>query len=234
MEKNQLIYKQYDKFYIVGTNKTISGNGIKNINYHGIVVIPKEFNQIPVKEIGQYAFSNCLYITHILIEAELKSLNRNCFSSMPSLQEINIPKTVEYIGYCALTSYNKLNESVSINQPNSMGTLVVSFEEGSQLKYIGSTPFGRKENIILLTTDDFSSIECNDTWYYSTNNFVIYSTKNFTSCDSTSVKIPFIDLYRDYESIKSILNSFPRSTNYCQTLQTFNYLALTFCNIYLI
>ena len=56
MQPNQLHFKTFKSFAIVGTNTTSRSNGIIDPNYHGIVVIPKTFNELPILEIGTYAF----------------------------------------------------------------------------------------------------------------------------------------------------------------------------------
>ena len=214
MKPNKLIFHQYEGFVIVGDNSTIYSNGIKDANYSGIVVIPQMYNGLPVLEIGCFAFSKCSFITHVLIEADLRAINAQAFSAMPSLQSINIPKTVTFMGECAITSFNIFNQSVDASVPNSMGTLIISLESGSQLNYIGKTPFGRKQNIILTTEDDLSHISCFDHWFYSADRFLIYSTKDFTSCGVKSVVVPFVDLLHDVNSIRSFLSTIAR----CPTL----------------
>ena len=210
MFSNQLNFKFYETFYMVGDNSTTRGNGIKDKNYSGIVVIPKEYRGFPVQEIGQFAFAECQFITHVLIEAEIVQMDAFCFGSTKSLMSINIPKTVKFIGTCALTSYNRMNESVEADVPNSMGTLIVSFEEESQLQYIDVTPFGRKENIIINTVDDLSHIGCNESWYYSSSNFIIYSTKEFTSCRTNSTVVPVVDVLHDKITLQQIIKSLTR------------------------
>ena len=214
MQPNQLHFKTFRSFAIVGTNTTSRSNGIIDPNYHGIVVIPKTFNELPILEIGTYAFSDCIFITHVIIEANLISINNFAFERTTNLTSINIPRSVEYIGNCAFSSYNLLNHTTNEKVYNSLGTLVVSFESNSNLQKISNTPFGRKEHVILKFKNKLSpSFSCSQGWYYSTGSFTILSEEEFTSCNIEATVIPFVDITHDIESVKKILKTIKKCTS---------------------
>lgn len=63
----------------------------------GDVVIPEEFNGLPVKEIDNWAFNSCSEITSVTINDNIKKINENAFVKCKKLNEVNISDEVEYI-----------------------------------------------------------------------------------------------------------------------------------------
>ena len=122
-----LIFKNYSDFCIVGVNSTTPGNGISDINFEGTITIPfYQFNR-KVTEIGQYAFCNCINIKEIVVLAELALINQFSIYGCQSLERINIPPSVVFIGY-----YSFCMHPTSI----ASGTLIIKFDGISQLSYV--------------------------------------------------------------------------------------------------
>ena len=59
-------------FAVVGTNESEPyGNALVDLDYQGIIVIPEEYNGLPILEIGHNAFATAQGITHVLIYARI-------------------------------------------------------------------------------------------------------------------------------------------------------------------
>jgi hypothetical protein len=95
-------YFQKDIYYIVGDNTTTAGNGVSSTSVSGEIVIQEKVNGLSVLEIGQYSFRYCSNINKITINAKIRSINTYCFSRCLSLQYLNIPSTLTFIGYCSI------------------------------------------------------------------------------------------------------------------------------------
>ena len=140
------------KYYIVGDN----GSG--EILYHlsGDVVIPSEFNGLPVKEIGFRAFDNSA-ITSVVIPNSVTIIGEYAFYYCKNLASINIPNSITTISelafnFCtSLTSivipdsvttigngaFSRCTSLTSINIPNSVTTIGSStFNDCSSLTSI--------------------------------------------------------------------------------------------------
>ena len=213
MKRSPLKYKTFDSFAIVGTNTTKRSNGIVDPNYHGVLLIPKTYNGLPITEIGTYALSDCSFVTHVIIEANIISIHSSAFERTTNLTSINIPSSVEYIGGIAFSSFNAFNASIPQPNFNSLGTLIVSFESNSNLQKIGGTPFGRKEHIILKFKNKLpNSFTCSSGWHYSAGTFTILSEEEFTACRETATVVPFVDVMHDVVSAKKILMTMKECT----------------------
>lgn len=90
-----------DKTYYILVD-TISG--IK-----GSVKIPKEFNGLPVKEIGSQAFWDCTKITSVTICSNIKEIGEKAFGKCSKLSKISLSKYVKHIHSTAFdnTAYYK-------------------------------------------------------------------------------------------------------------------------------
>ena len=213
-----LIYKILDDYCIVGTNSSDHvANAIKDNNYHGVITIPKSYHQKPVLAIGQFAFYNCHFITNVVIYAEITSIYTYAFENCPSLQTINIPKTVTYIGLASILSYNFTSEIQEDGKPNAKGFLTISFEPGSQLKEIAAGAFGRIEHIIIKTLDSFSNVKCNKYVVYSYLTFTVISNISTNLCGFDATIIEPFDYYHDFNVVTSILNNLRQQTCHFST-----------------
>ncbi|MBO5869220.1 MAG: leucine-rich repeat protein [Clostridia bacterium] len=84
------------------------------------VVIPAEYNGLPVKEIGGYAFGDCETLTSITIPDSVTSIGWSAFSDCSSLTSITIPNSVTSIGNYAFDSCSSLT---SITIPDSVTSI---------------------------------------------------------------------------------------------------------------
>ena len=84
------------------------------------VVIPSEYKGLPVKGIGNYAFSNCSGLTSIVIPDSVTSIGYSAFGSCSSLTSVVIPDSVTSIGYSAFGSCSSLT---SIEIPDSVTSI---------------------------------------------------------------------------------------------------------------
>ena len=125
---------------MVGDNTTTNGNGISDSSFSGSITIPEYFNSDKVLEIGNSAFRGCTNLKDVKILAKLVSINTFALLDCHSLELINIPPSVVFIGYAGLCMKNSGSAS---------GNLIVSFEGESQLSVAGGLFLARKHTIIL-------------------------------------------------------------------------------------
>ena len=104
--RNGVKYTLKNNFYIVGDGKTTEGNGITDKSYSGTITIPSNIDGIEIKEIGQYSFFRCQYITKVFIRAKITKINDCAFLHCSRLEYINIPSTVTFIGNAAFCLNN--------------------------------------------------------------------------------------------------------------------------------
>ena len=111
----------------------IQNDGVGILNYNGNdeqVVIPSEFDGIPVKCIGEY-IENGLFVSvaliygndsvkSVIIPEGVEYIGCNAFSNAKALTEISIPNTVTYIGEQAFVNCKSLKE---ITIPESVTTI---------------------------------------------------------------------------------------------------------------
>ncbi len=140
---NGLQYKLSDD----GTYYIVSGIGTCTDTD---VVIPSEYYELPVKGIGNNAFSGCESLENITIASSVTSLGSSAFSGCINLKSITIPSGVTSIDASA---FNKCKSLDIITVPKSVvsigdyaflnctGLKTVIFEQQSQLTSIGSGAF---------------------------------------------------------------------------------------------
>ena len=92
----------------VGSYYEVSGVG--NCT-DAIIMIPKEYNGLPVGSIGMSAFSECS-ATKIVLPESIQFIEGNAFFGCRQLEEINIPESVINIGDGAFAGCESLTEIV--------------------------------------------------------------------------------------------------------------------------
>jgi len=99
-------------YYIVGDNDS------EEILYHisGDIVIPSEFNGLPVKEIGYRAFDNSA-ITSVVIPNSVTSIGYGAFYGCSALTSIVIPNSVTTIGSDAFSGCSSLTNVIIKGKP---------------------------------------------------------------------------------------------------------------------
>lgn len=133
--ENKVRYCKFGEYWLVGDNETVNkANAVsQTTDVSGVLTIPRTVNGIPVKEIGQWAFYRCGLVTSIVIKARITTINYRGFSQMPSVGQILLPSTLEYILYAGIDLYNFNTASVTT------AVTIISIERGSKLKYIAAS-----------------------------------------------------------------------------------------------
>jgi hypothetical protein len=99
------------------------GTGYEVTGYTGEpvdVVIPKEYNGMPVTTIGNYAFTDCSSLTSVIIPDSVTSIGDQAFQYCSSLTSVVIPDSVTSIGYGAFSICSSLT---SIEIPDSVTSI---------------------------------------------------------------------------------------------------------------
>ena len=81
------------------------------------MVIPESYNDLPVKEIGDYAFLNCEILTSITIPDSVTSIGEGAFFGCSGLTSIEIPDSVTSIGLYAFYGCSSV-ESITVASGN--------------------------------------------------------------------------------------------------------------------
>ena len=91
----------------------------KSVNTNEII-IPSNYNDLPVTSIGGRAFNQCRSLTSITIPDSVTSIGESAFSSCSSLTNITIPDSVTSIGKDA---FNGCSSLTSITIPDSVTSI---------------------------------------------------------------------------------------------------------------
>ena len=110
-------------------NKTLEYTLLRNNTYEvsGIgqckdkdIVIPSEYNGLPVTSIGDYAFRGCTSLTSVVIGDSVTSIGICAFLECTALTSIEMPDSVTSIGICAFGNCTSLT---SIEIPDSVTSI---------------------------------------------------------------------------------------------------------------
>jgi putative transposon-encoded protein len=82
------------------------------------IIIPKEYNGLPVKKIGNDAFIDCFSLTSIVISDSVTSIGDEAFCNCYSLTNVTIPDSVTSIGssafyFCTSLTSIEISDSVT-------------------------------------------------------------------------------------------------------------------------
>ena len=82
------------------------------------IVIPSEYNGLPVASIGNWAFYSCESLTSVVIPDSVTSIGDRAFEYCPSLESIEIPDSVTSIGshafqYCHSLTNIDISDSIT-------------------------------------------------------------------------------------------------------------------------
>lgn len=83
------------------------------------IVIPKEYDSLPINKIDDFAFFNSKNLKSIMLPETIRTIGSNAFNSCISLTTINIPNNVNSIGEMAFfecTSLSNINIPSSVNE----------------------------------------------------------------------------------------------------------------------
>ena len=102
-----------------------------NTSVAGEVVVPEDYNNLPVTGIGKYAFNNCTELTAVALGPNVKTICDGAFSGCTGLTAISIPEGVTNIGYGAFRNCSSLT---AVEIPDSVVVLADSaFSDCSKL-----------------------------------------------------------------------------------------------------
>jgi hypothetical protein len=85
------------------------------------VIIPAIYNGLPVKEIGNSAFSDCTSLTSVVIPDSVTSIGYDAFKACYSLTSVSIPDSVTSIGNYAFAYSTSLTSVVIPDSVTSIG-----------------------------------------------------------------------------------------------------------------
>lgn len=88
----------YMRFQVVNAEKKTCKVIAIARNYSGAITIPSKFEDLNVVEIGDYAFSDCVYLTKVSIPSTIIKIGRGAFSDCTSLEHVIGISSLEYIG----------------------------------------------------------------------------------------------------------------------------------------
>ena len=133
-------YVEEAAYYSKGLSYTLNSNG----TYYSVsgigtctdtdIVIPAEYNGLPVKVIGSNAFKYCSNITTITIPDSVTSIGNYAFDECQSLTSITIPNSVTSIGNYAFRYCSSLTSITIPNSVTSIGNY--AFDECQSLTII--------------------------------------------------------------------------------------------------
>ena len=168
-------YYPKDDFYIVGDNHT-SQSGIISPSYSGEIIINENINNKNVREIGYNAFQYCQGITKVTIYAKLTSINECAFIDCKSIQYINIPETVTFIGSGALI--------LSGGGGSIIGTpITIEFNNGRKNNiYIGGYGFSYRTHYTIIYPSLLIPIYSSSFQFDEVSSATICSPSKFTFC----------------------------------------------------
>lgn len=156
-----------------------------DIAMSGDVVVPFEFNGIPVKYIGDYAFAQCKDITSVTLPDSIVAIDEFAFADDTSLKYVKIPDSVKYIGNHAFANCYKLEK---FNIPASLSCI----EEGTFENCDSITEAIIPENVQTIERDAFRNC-------HSLINFVVENPFCFMPydkqvvCTDTLRGLPYFD-----------------------------------------
>lgn len=136
------------------------------------VAIPSEYNERPVRSIGQAAFRNCSTLTRIIIPDSVKTIGSYAFTSCYSLTNIVIPNSVSIIWDHTFSSCISLTSVV-------IGDSVVS---------IGKAAFSGCTSLTRIMIPE-SVVEIGELAFNSTNLIAVYYNGSTTSWETLEKKI---------------------------------------------
>lgn len=137
--------------------KSLSGTLTNGGSYGGKVVIPSEYNGLPVTEIGKH-FMRSTSIKSVTIPDSIKKIDEDAFGHCDKLKSVTIPESVKTIDKQAFMGCNKLKDVVISNGVETIGDYAFSscFELESivisnSVTHIGTEAFYRCNKLSSVT-----------------------------------------------------------------------------------
>jgi hypothetical protein len=114
------------------------------------IVIPAEYNGLPVVEIREKAFAGCDQITSVVIPGSIERIGSSAFNGCSSLENVKIAEGVTEIGFAAFSECDSLTEIILPNSVSVIGTSsfagcweLTKIDFPDKLEHIGETAFNQ-------------------------------------------------------------------------------------------
>ena len=102
--------------FVLSTDKKFYAVSAKDKDVSGKIVIPDEYESLPVRQIGYQGFSGCNQISSVTIPDSVTSMGVSAFSRCANLESVILGKNILVIPEKAFNSCEKLRE-VIVEQP---------------------------------------------------------------------------------------------------------------------
>ncbi len=114
--------------------------------------IPETYKGLPVKEIGDSAFTNCTELESIQIADSITRIGNNAFARCTKLKSLNIPKSVTNIGRNILTLSGVENITVEEGNPvfHSDGNCIIETESKTLIVGINNSIIPRDGSVKII------------------------------------------------------------------------------------
>ena len=184
------------------------------IDQSEVLVLPSEFNNLPVTEINYGVFRNHMSVTEIVLPKNLKIINYNAFKDCYAIKTVNFPKSVEKVLPSAFELCPNI-ESITVENggeyyfsenncliETKTGALVLGCKNsvipsGGKVKTISSYAFSRRkglESIVIpegvTAIEDYAFNECSDLKSVSVPDSLTFFSEgafNYTAVTSTEI-----------------------------------------------
>lgn len=168
------------------------------------VIIPDNYNALPVVSIGKTAFLNCTSLESITIPNSVTCIGVGAFNGCTSLSKITIPDSVTTIGYYAFYECTSLSDITIPNSVTTIGheaffgcTSLTSIAIPDSVESIGYLAFQECSSLTDVTFINTSGWSCEQVpgWtIYGTQDIEVFLTSEALS-DSSSA----FNLLKEYE-----------------------------------
>ena len=168
----------------VGTDQEKYPNAVP-VDASCILVIPKYYENKPIKAIGQHAFHTCRNIIEIQIEASITIIKTRAFSDMSGLKKVMLPSSLETVEECGLQFCNYGENS---------GIVQIIFGSNSQLKSLGDQVFGFQEEIIIYFTGT-KSPSCHEGVFHRSAHQLVFAPFEFQFCNLLTISSQYFKTF---------------------------------------
>ena len=147
--RNGINYFKINDYYSVGTKGSKEfANGHENgTNAQGPLIIPYEVDGIPIKEIAEYSFRNCVKLTSVTVYADLNIIHHAAFYYLSSVSSITFLGIVHKISQYAFSMYRDSNLNLPLRDSNHK--YIIIFYQNSPIESVGRQAFEYVSNLTM-------------------------------------------------------------------------------------
>ena len=175
----RLIYTKLENGLMVGKNLTVYATGaVEGTKISGTLVIPDSYQSWPVIEIGQYAFTNCTLLRHIVLGNNVKVVHKYALGDLPFIETITIPSSLEVIYHRGFYFFC----ARKIDHGERTGHTRIYFQENSQLKFLDEA-FSYQKYVSVYTPSIITPI-CKTNPFTDVIRTYLYSPHSFNFCNT--------------------------------------------------